>query len=281
MIPYQIKYENHLGEELWLDDSRFFININDLRNFAWSYDINNRPNGFGGRVTRFTRGVTERSIRVGVRGRELDFVNRIEKLHALTEIDILANKPGRLWLKEEYIRCYLAVSSDLNTYSRRGYFAEKEMTVLLVDPFWTREIELRFEEQEQLPIITDAKRYLGRNPMKYAGTKYAISTINNEHYASCSAIIIFDSAGENPSAVINGHTYQVGTTIKAGEKVIINQLEKTLTHVTTEGRETNIFDLRNKSEDVFMPIASGEQDVLYRNAFTLVLLQQRSEPRWN
>lgn len=117
MMPYQVKYENHLGQGLWLDDSRYFININDLRNFSWNYDINDRPSGFGGRVTRFTRGVTERTVRVGVRGQEMDFVSRIEQLHALTEIDILANKPGRLWLKQEYIRCFMAVSSDLSTYT--------------------------------------------------------------------------------------------------------------------------------------------------------------------
>lgn len=49
MIPYHIKYENHQGESLWLDDTRYFVNINDLRNFTWEYSINNRPSGFGGR----------------------------------------------------------------------------------------------------------------------------------------------------------------------------------------------------------------------------------------
>lgn len=281
MIPYRIKYENHLGQELWLDDSRYFVNINDLRNFAWSYDINNRPGGYGGRVTRFTRGVTERSLRIGVRGNELDFVNRIEQLHALTEVDILANKPGRLWLKQEYIRCFLAVSSDLSTYSRRAHFAEKEMRVLITEPFWCREVELRFEQAAEAPEIISGKRYNGRNPYRYGGTRYSSATLNNEHYAACPALIIFNTPAENPSAFIGGRSYTVHTSIRAGEQVVINQLDRTLTHITVDGRESNIFNLRDKSTDVFAPIQPGLQDVLYISDFSLVLLQQRSEPRWN
>ncbi len=280
MIPYQVKYENHQGEALWLDDTRYFVNINDLRNFTWEYSINNRPGSFGGRVTRFTRGVTERSLRIGVRGfTEAEFATRIERLHALTEVDILANRPGRLWLKEEYIRCYLAVSSELSTYSRRGHFAEKDMTVLITEPFWCREQQYRFTADDML-TITDGKRYLGRNPYRY-GTRYQSTRFTNEHYVPCPALIVFDTPSSNPSAYIGGQGYTVHTTVAVGEKVIINQLDKTVTHQSADGRETNIFNLRDKEADVFRYIQPGQQDVLFLNDFSLTLIQQRSEPRWN
>lgn len=210
---------------------------------------------------------------------EAEFANRIERLHALTEVDILANKPGRLWLKQEYIRCYLAVSSDLGTYSRQGNFAEKEMTVLITDPFWCREQEFRFLGGEA-PEITQNKRYTGRNPYRY-GTRYKSGQLNNEHYAPCPALIIFDTPCENPSAFIGGVGYTVHTAIKTGERVTINQLDKTITHRSADGRETNIFNLRDKDQDVFRRIEPGEQDVLFLNDFSLILIQQRSEPRWN
>lgn len=280
MIPYQIKYENHLGEKLWLDDSRYFININDLRQFSWSYNANNRPSGYGGMVSRFTRGVTERNVKIGVRGfTETDFVTRIERLHALTEVDILANKPGRLWLKEEYLICYLAVSSDLSAYSRRAYFAEKDTAVVVTEPFWCREYEYRFVGSEA-PVVTQNKRYTGRNPYRY-GTRYMSSRFNNEHYAPCPALIVFDTPGESPSAFIGGNGYTVHTKIRAGEQVIINQMEKTVTHRSADGRDTNIFNLRDKVQDVFRYIEPGEHDVLFLNDFSLTLIQQRSEPRWN
>lgn len=277
MIPYQIKYENHQGQSLWLDDGRYFININDLRNFRWDYSVNNRPGSFGGRVTRFTRGVTERSARIGVRGfTEAEFANRVERLHALTEVDILANKPGRLWLKGEYIRCYLAVSSDLGTYSRRGNFAQKEMTVLITQPFWCREQQYRFKGEEA-QAIEEGKKYLGRNPYRY-GTRYQSSSFTNEHYAPCPALIVFDTPCDNPSAYIGGKGYTVHTTVKEGEKVTINQLDKTVTHLSADGRETNIFNLRDKEADVFSYIQPGMQDVVFLNDFSLILIEQRSEP---
>lgn len=280
MTPYQIRYENHQGQALWLDDSRYFIQISDLRNFTWDYDISNRPSGYGGRVTRFTRGVTERSVRIGVRGfTEAEFATRIERLHALTEVDILAGKPGRLWLKQEYIRCFLAVSSDLSTYSRRRNFAEKETTVLITEPFWCREQQYRFSA-EALQAPMDGKRYLGRNPYRY-GTRYKSTSFTNEHYAPCPALIVFDSPSINPSCYIGGQGYTVHTTVREGEQVIISQLDKKVTHVSQDGRESNVFNLRDKEADVFRYIQPGLQDVLFLNDFSLILIQQRSEPRWN
>ena len=280
MIPYQVKYENHLGESLWLDDGRYFVNIADLRNFAWEYNVNNRPSGFGGKVTRFTRGVTERSLRLGVRGfTDAEFANRIERIHALTEVDILANRPGRLWLKQEYIRCYLAVSSDLGTYSKRRHFAEKDMTVLITEPFWCREQQYRFTG-EGVQVMSDGKRYKGRNPYRY-GTRYQSTRFTNEHYAPCPALIIFDTPSTNPSAYIGGQGYTVHTTVKEGEQVIINQLDKTVTHISREGMVANVFNLRDKEADVFQYIQPGLQDILFLSDFSLTLIQQRSEPRWN
>lgn len=280
MIPYQIKYENHNGEALWLDDGKYFINILDLRNFAWEPSVNNRPSGIGGRVSRFARGVTERSVRVGVRARtEAEFANRIEKLFALTEADILANKPGKLWLKHEYIRCYLSVSSDITTYSRRGFFAEKELQVLITEPFWCREYDYRFTASDAL-VSANGKKYDGRNPYRY-GTRYQVSQVNNEHFVACPAIITFDTPCDNPSCYIGGRGYRVYTTVRGGEQVVINQVDKTVTHVTEAGVATSIFSLRDKDMDIFLPIKPGQQDVQFLNDFSLTLVQQRSEPRWN
>ena len=280
MTPYQVKYENHLGEALWLDDGKYFVNLGDMRSFAWDPSVNNRPSGYGGRVSRFTRGVTERSLRVGVRARtEAEFATRIEKLFALTETDILANKPGRLWLKREYIRCYMSVTSDINTYSRLGFFAEKELQVLITEPFWCREYDYRFTSSEAVASVNN-KRYDGCNPYRY-GTRYKISQVNNEHFSACPAIITFDTPSDNPSAYIGGRGYRVHTTVREGEKVIINQVDKTVTHVSAAGDSTSIFSLRDKEMDVFLPIEPGQQDVQFLDDFSLTLVQQRSEPRWN
>jgi hypothetical protein len=281
LLYNRVKYVNSEGTELILDDwERYLINTDALRSFSWDYTVANRPSGYGGKVTRFTRPAFEKSVRIGVRGNtEAEFADRIERLHALTEVDMLANTPGKLWLNNQYINCYLGIASDLNVWSKRGHFAEKEVKVLITEPFWCREVTQAFTVAAGT-ASTDGKKYTGIYPYRY-GTTFSGSTINNTHYTSCPAIITFASAGDQPSVHIAGHGYTVDTTVGTGESVVIDQVQRTILHYNIAGVATNVFQYRDKTSDIFQYIPTGTSAVLYNADFSITLIQQRSEPTWN
>lgn len=280
MLLNQVKYVNSAGVELFLDDwERYLINTDELRSFKWDYTLANRSSGYGGRVARFTRPAREKSVRIGVRGRtEAEFADRIEYLHALTEIDILTNTPGKLWLGNQYINCFLGVESNLNVWSKRGHFAEKDVKVLITEPFWCREVSQAFTVSAGT-TSTGGKRYTGRHPYRY-GTTFSGGTLINPHYTSCPAIITFAEAGDQPSVYIAEHGYTVNTTVGVGERVVIDQLNHTILHYTAAGVATNVFMYRDKTSDIFQYLPTGTLSVLYNADFSLVLIQQRSEPTW-
>src|SRR5699024_10797764 len=129
----------------------------------------------------------------------------------------------------------------------------------------------------------DAKRYNGRYPCKY-GTGYSQTTLDNT-VGSWETPMIITIYGEavNPSLSIGGNQYTLNTTLAANERAMIDQHHKKIYKIGTTGIETNIFNTRDKSTDIFKFAPVGMVSVLYNGDYSLdiTLIHQRSEPLWN
>jgi hypothetical protein len=275
-----ISYTNSAGSSLVLNSGNYLISTHDLRNFTWDYLATNRPNGYGGRVT-FKRPVQEKRISIGIRGASAAaFEANAATLLALTEVDILSGNPGKLYLGSQYLTCYLSTASAVNYHSRRGNWVSKELTIVVTEPFWHTEVTQRFLLGAPA-TVDDPKRYTGRYPYRYiASTSSGI--VVNPHYAPAPMIITVYDAAEDPSITIGGKVYEVDATISAGSRIIINQLARTVVSMTSVGAVTNLFDYRDKTNDIFAYIKPGSNTVIYTGDFTfdITIIQQRSEPTW-
>lgn len=275
-----IRYVNSNGTDLTLNSGNYLISAHDLRDFAWEYTASNRPNGYGGRV-QFKRPVQEKTINIGIRGSTAAaFEANAAALIALTEVDILNGKPGKLYLGEQYLTCYLSTSSAVNYHSRRGNWVSKSLTIVVTEPFWHIETNQRFLLGAPASVA-NPKNYTGRYPYRYiASTSSGVLT--NSHYAASPIIITIYDAAVNPSVTIGGKIYAVNATIGAGQRIIVNQLERTIVSMTSSGSTTSLFDYRDKTNDIFEYIAPGNNTVIYTGDFTfdITVIQQRSEPTW-
>lgn len=271
-----VKYENSLGQVIDLNDKTYFVNQNDLRNFTWAYTVLGRPSGLGGMVRQFYRHSATKVMRVAVRG--ADFAAKMNALHALTEVDILARKPGKLWVDNEYLICYMAVGSEVILYREKAKFAEKSLQVLAVEPFWNSEKNYLFVPESL------AGEYGKKYDLKFAyrfGTGYSNTTIYNTHYISSPMVITIAGPAENPSFSIGGNFYAVTVDIGAGERLEINQVNRTILLITGSGAKINLFNLRDKTNDIFKPCPSGAVAVAFLDLIMqITLIQQRSEPTW-
>lgn len=275
-----IKYTNSAGTTLILNQGSYLVSTHDLRNFAWNYVATNRPSGYGGRVS-FNRPVQEKIINIGIRGSSAEeFELNAAAFHALTEVDILNSSPGRLYLGEQYLTCYLSTSSKVNYHSRRGNWVSKELVIVVTEPFWHTEGTTRFLLGEPDEII-GGKRYPNRYSYRYIASTSS-GTIDNPNYAAAPMIITIYGPAENPSVTIGNKSYAIGATIGAEQRIIINQLEKTIISLTDTGTIQNLFDYRSKTNDTFAYIEPGAQTVIYTGEFTfdVTIITQRSEPSW-
>ena len=275
-----IKYTNSAGATLILNQGKYLVSAHDLRNFAWNYVATNRPSGYGGRVS-FNRPVQEKIISIGIRGATAqEFELNAAALHALTEVDILNNTPGKLYLGGQYLTCYLSTSSAVNYHSRRGNWVSKELVIVVTEPFWHMEGTTRFLKGTPSQVV-GGKRYSNRYAYRYISDASS-GIITNPHYAPSPMIItIYGSAGY-PSVTIGNKSYAVGVTIGPEQRIIINQLNKTIVSLTDTGTIQNLFDYRSKVNNIFAYLEPGAQTVIYTGEFTfdVTIITQRSEPSW-
>lgn len=277
-----IQYENSTGETIRLDRGGFYANEGSLRAFSWDYTYSGYPDGSGGSVSLFSRHEKTKEFTVSAHAptrSEIDAL--LNRLHNITEHDIRNYEPGKLWLNSQYISCYV-VASDIETKSKHMIFVTKKLTVLPVIPFWCIEDTAHFKAGG-VETAEDAKRYNGRYPYKY-GTGYGQTTLYNtvSSWETPMNITIYGPA-VNPSIIIGGNTYALNATIASYERAVIDQIHKKIYKIGSTGEKTNIFNLRDKSSDIFKYAPAGEVPVLYNGEFSMdiTLIHQRSEPLWN
>ncbi len=99
--------------------------------------------------------------------------------------------------------------------------------------------------------------------------------------SSAFRLLIYGEA-VNPSVVINGHVYAVNGTVRRGETLLIDSMNKTITLTTAAGGKINWFDKRGRESYIFRPIAPGQNTVTWLGAFgfDLTVIEKRSEPKW-
>ena len=278
-----ITYENSAGETIRLDRNGFYCTEGTLRDFTWDYTYSGYPDGTGGSVSRFSRHEKTKTFEVSAHAytRE-DLDTLLNRLHNVTEYDVRSKSPGKLWLNQQYITCYVIVS-EIASKSKHMLFVTKKLTVLPVIPYWCIEETKNFIAGGAESSSPYGKKYNGRYPYKY-GTGYAQTTLDNTIGAWATPMIMtIYGPAVNPSLSIGGHTYTLNTTIQANERAVIDQLYKKIYKIGTTGGKSNLFNVRDKTSDIFQYAPVGMVAVLYNGdySFDITLIHQRSEPLWN
>lgn len=117
----KIKYVNSRGESIVFGEHGIYVNENTLRDWEWEY------NDTYGRIRGLRRKKNERTLPVQIwaesESRGVAIKNR---LHDITEVDVVAGTPGRLYVGDWYLPCYVIKSV------KGDYLASKcSMTVTL------------------------------------------------------------------------------------------------------------------------------------------------------
>ena len=277
-----IYYENSAGTIIRLDGANLRVLEDDLRNFEWDYTLTNKPSGYGSRVNKFTRSAKEKEISLVVRGKTREeCLSALNALHAACEVDFSSTSPGRLWLDGQYLICYMGVGSEKTDWNGGFHWLKKNLTLLAVFPFWYTEVIQQFRAGE-VDASPYGKKYNGRYPYQY-GTGYSNQTLYNTHYAATPAVITIYGPCDDPQIYIGGNLYGIsGASAATDERIILDQVERSIYRVAANGSKTNLFDYRVKTSDPFAYIQPGDISVQFSGefGFDIKLMQQRSEPKW-
>ena len=274
-----IYYINHINQKINLMESPYFISSGDLYNYSWVYDSTNNNGRFGGKITKFTRGITEKVLNISVKADTMEvYYDALNKLMEITETDVVNKVPGRLYADGQYLICYITQSTKTK-WEIGIEFLENALKIVAEYPFWLTENNYNF----LVPggVSPDNKRYPMRYPHRYvAGSTQ--KTIINEHFAPSDIKLVIYGPASNPYITIANNTYAVNIQLLDKEYLVLDTANKTITKVQSDGAEVNAFNNRVKAYDVFAKIPPGASTISWSANYKLdvTIYEERSEPKW-
>ena len=118
-------------------------------------------------------------------------------------------------------------------------------------------------------------------PIDYAPNA-AIEQVNNTGFVAANFRLIIYGPCSSPAVYIDNHLYQVNCAVLDGEYLTVDSVTKKIMRTQNDGTSVNEFKNRNKESYIFEKIPAGVVPVSWEGdfGFDVVLLEERSEPKW-
>lgn len=248
----QVKYRNHLGEEISFSENGIYVKSSDLHDYAWEYAERS------GKISSFKRNIIQKKIEIVILcDNEGAGIQKRNFLMEYCEKDVIAKQPGKIIVNGYYLKCYV-IASTKTEYLK----SKKRMYVSLIllsdEPFWIKEVMPEYNSDYQMT-----------NPLTQAANFR----------------LEINGLAESPAMItIGGTNYGISDTVASGETLVIDSLTKEV-YKLVNGEKVNVFNkrLRTDSNDyVFRKIPAGSNTVRRSSNFTwsMILYDERSEPKW-
>lgn len=270
----KLQYKNHMNEVLDFGSGKLYVNENDLRDFAWEVASKNN------RISGFDKGIVTKTIPIIMKVDTVEEGLQLRnKLFEVFEKDVLTVKHGKIIIGDYYLKCFVTESVKSSYLIHKGYM-RIDAKVTTDFPYWQKETTTAFN-YGGAKVVGKNLDYNRDFPSDYTSNLIGTSLINSNFVASNFRMNIY-GACENPVITIAGHNYGVNVSIAANEYLTIDSVNKTIIKTLADGRTENCFNLRDRSSYIFEKIPAGTQNVSANAGFKfdVVLLEERSEPKW-
>ena len=287
------KYVSGTGEEFILNDS-YEVNIKECQPYFSKWNVEGNDAQFGIVPTSLSKDAISLPITLKFRGTITEMKNNLESFFEMCEKDILAfnedgKTQGKLYLGDyddngKFVGGYLAgwVNERETAPVKEWYGYSQTINFIAPYPFWIYPLTKEFIKDDSGSESGLFLDYDYDYPYDFSFAEAGVRAWDVNHYGKSDFILTIYGYCEDPRIVIDGHEYQVFTSLDNGEYLIINSKELTITKHLNSGDEVNIFNWRLKSSSVFEKIPSGHVILTWDGTFgfTLTLLTERSEPKW-
>lgn len=276
-----IFYLNHKNQKIDLMNGNYNIEESSLFSHKWKYDSKELA-GYGGKIKKFKKGVQEKSIvihvdTVGARSCQ----DAYELLVDCIEVDVLNNIPGKLYINNAYLSCYLIENKPKYFVPYLGSISI-EMKIATEYDFWIQELTKQFLPQTAVNA-TRGLNYPFDYPFNYAPSKVGLATWEIDHYTSSHFLMRIYGPCVDPKVFINKYPYQVFTTLEAGDYLEIDTRNNTVIKYLANGTMQNCYNSRQFTPSIFEKIPPGFLRFSWPGNFGIDITAfiERSEPKWD
>lgn len=271
----QLRYVNHLGEELTFGRDGLYVNQSDIHDYSWTVTSNKI------KITDIQRGMRSITlpVRVACTAEGMAMRNR---LYEIPERDVVNGRYGKLWVGDYYLECFITASKKQN-YSIMDNYMAVTLTVTTDRPMWIRENVYRLNAYESSQEASEFLDYPYGFPYDFFSGASTSRPINNEGIGSAHYKLLFFGNATNPYVYIDGVVIGVNATIESDQYICINSLDHTVNLVANNGDITNLYNNRIKSNtSIFEKIPEGLHYLVWPGVYgvELTIYEERSEPLW-
>lgn len=268
----KLQYINHQNEVLDFGENGLYVAENDLRNYRWKPMIQNN------KISGFKKEITSKLLPIIIKT-ENDGVLLKNRLFEIFEKDVIANTPGKIVINGYYLKCFITDNTK-SDYMLENNRLKTKVNLTTDFPWWVKESVTKFNYAPSNIKGTNLD-YNRDYPYDYASNMLT-TALNNTNFVPSNFRLIIYGPCEDPAITIAGHLYKVKTSIASNEFVVIDSTEKTIIKTLADGKKENCFNNREKTSYVFEKIPTGRLNVSSSAdfKFDVILLEERSEPKW-
>lgn len=269
-----IYYQNHLNERVNLNAAPYRLITTDLLDYEWERQSTNDL------ITGFQKSIVEKAVEIDILPvRDAQFQDSENKLIEFFEKDVIAAQPGRLYLNDFYLVCYITASQKSNWET--GVLLTNTFTVTTDSPLWIQDISKSFPENGQSGDVGGLDFPFDFS-FDFAVSERGFMHWNIDHFTDSHFLMTIYGACTNPMILINDYPYEVTASLESNEYLTINSRENTIIQHLANGQTKNLFNNRQKQQSVFRKIPSGQVSFNWSGdfGFDLTLFLERSEPKW-
>lgn len=269
-----IYYVNSNGERINLDKPPYYLN-RDTSLFSHKWEYVNAD--YASRIEAFKMEFVEREFNIGIlASTDKVYRNAIKKINNVFDIDVRKTKCGRLYCGNEYLNCYI-IECAQNRYDRRANVVLKPYKLVAENGNWVQEkyfTTISTNQNTGLDFMFDY-------PYDFAFSEDT-NYINNTTVAGADFEMRMYGPIELPAVEIDGINYTANVDVEAGGYLEINSLKKTVLLYDSYGNIQNVFDLRNRNQNIFTKISPGKWYINRNDDFQVAirLYMYKSEPEW-
>lgn len=275
-----IYYENSNKIKLNLDEWPVVVeDITTLFGKEWKHEATENVNTNRKKLERFYRTGVSKKITLQVYAdTKAEFDEMLDRLNEITDIDIIEQKPGKLWVGDYYLECFIT-ELDPKDYDDIFYTVDVDATIEAFTPYWINKSTYTFHSYGITSNYN--KRYPGRYPYRYANGLTSNYLVNPNYTPSNFQMIIYGPI-VNPQITVGINTYLVNIVLEEGEYLLIDSRNKTITKFLKNGEKVNAYHNRQKGKEFFEKIRTGRQMVQWTGKFDfdITVIEERSIPKW-
>lgn len=283
---YDVVYKNNYKEEANLTKWPYMIIGGDIFDGKWDAIKNDEH------IQGFDKNIQDRTIQLTVSAIGMQsLASSIDNLEGIIEKDIIATSPGKLYVGNSYMNCYINENSK-DKWVNDLDIITMELKLKSDYPYWITESLYQFRKSsdsasEGTEIGIDYEYDYEYEYCYGFGSDGTMQYINNTNPTGSGFRMTIYGPVINPMIRIDGHLYEIKTTLYDGEYAVVDcstrfAQDRAIYKVQNDGTKIDLFNSRNKYSEIFQKIPPGRSTVTWPGnfGFDVVLFGERGTPPW-